>query len=184
MRLPHCIAISKSLSCLIQTKTKCNNAKRMRKQDVATWLTKATFKHTHVKWSVFHNKTSKYVYFFYNHQHHHFFLSYNSTLEDWWHPQSCIEQIESAIDIYAMRLAINGCFFAYIPPYSGIILAIHYTLYGLCQIRSLDGRTYATKKAAKFWLWPPPVSLETYSFLYLLYTSIETSTWYVRSPTY
>ena len=71
-----------------------------------------------------------------------------------------------------MRLPISSCFVEYVLPSSGIILAIHYTLCGLCQIRPLDGMMYATKTAT-FWLHPPPMSLETYSFLYLLHISVS-----------
>ena len=40
------------------------------------------------------------------------------------------------------------------PPSSGMILAIYYTQYGLCQIRSLNGGTYATKKQLNFAFTP------------------------------
>jgi len=45
-----------------------------------------------------------------------------------------------------MRSAVNSCFVTYILPSSGQILAIYYTLYGLCKIIPLDGGTYVTKK--------------------------------------
>jgi len=43
------------------------------------------------------------------------------------------------------------------------------SLYGLCKIRPLDNMTNAQKKMAL----PPPLSLEAYSLLYLLYFSVE-----------
>ncbi len=49
-----------------------------------------------------------------------------------------------------MRLAINRYFVSYIPPSNEIILAIHNALYGLCQIRSPDSGTYATKHQLNF----------------------------------
>ena len=58
------------------------------------------------------------------------------------------------IDIYAMRQAINSGFVAFILPSSGFILTIYYTLNGLCQIRSLDGGTYVTKKQLNFGFTP------------------------------
>jgi len=64
-----------------------------------------------------------------------------------------------------MRLKINSCFVTFVPPSGGQILAIYNTLYGLCKINPLDGGTYVTKRA-NFWLHPPPMSLDTYSFLY------------------
>jgi len=45
-----------------------------------------------------------------------------------------------------MRSVVNSCFVAFVPPSSGLILAIYYTLYGLCQGKPLDGGAYATKK--------------------------------------
>jgi len=64
-----------------------------------------------------------------------------------------------------MRSVVNSCFVAVFPPSGGPILAIFYTLYGLCQIKPLDCGTYSTKTAI-FCLHPPPMSIETYSFLY------------------
>ena len=82
-----------------------------------------------------------------------------------------------------MRLTIDSCFVAYILPSSGIILAIYYKLYGLCLIRTLDGRMFATKNNKDSWLNPPPMSLETFSFLYLLYISVvESLIWALDNP--
>jgi hypothetical protein len=70
-----------------------------------------------------------------------------------------------------MRSVVNSRFVAFVPPSSGLTLAIYYTLYGLCQMKPLDGSTYATK--ANFWL-PPPISLDIYSALYFnLCISVE-----------
>jgi hypothetical protein len=65
------------------------------------------------------------------------------------------KQIEEVIDIYAIRLVINSCFVAYILPSGVIFLAIHYTLYRLCQIKPKDGRTYATTKQLNFGFTTP-----------------------------
>ncbi len=54
-----------------------------------------------------------------------------------------------------MRSVVNSCFVTFALPPSGQILAIYYTLYGLCKIKPLDGRTYVTKTAS-FWVHPPP----------------------------
>jgi hypothetical protein len=56
-------------------------------------------------------------------------------------------------------------FFAFVPPSSGITLAIYYTLYGLCQLRPLDGWTNATKMLLIFNL-NPCCCLDIYSALY------------------
>jgi len=65
--------------------------------------------------------------------------------------------IEEAIDIYAKRLAINSCFVELVLPSRGIILANHFTLYGLCQIKPRMRQKY---------------QLKTYSFLYFIYVSL------------
>ena len=53
--------------------------------------------------------------------------------------------------------AMNSCFVTYVLSSSMIIFAIHYTLYGLSQIRPLDFRMYATKAHSIYytslWLW-------------------------------
>jgi len=46
-----------------------------------------------------------------------------------------------------MRLKINSSFVAFVPPPDGQILAIYYTLYGIYQIKPLDGGTYVTKNS-------------------------------------
>jgi len=66
------------------------------------------------------------------------------------------KEIERAIDFYTLRQAINSCFVTFVPPSSGFVLAIYYTGYGLCQIKSLDGGTYATKKQLNFGFTPLP----------------------------
>jgi len=43
-----------------------------------------------------------------------------------------------------MRMTNNSCFVAFVPPSGGPIFAIYYKLYGLCQIKLLDGGMYAT----------------------------------------
>ena len=55
-----------------------------------------------------------------------------------------------------MRQAINSCFVTFVPPPSGFVMAIYYTLYGICQTRSQDSRTYVRKKIGKFWFHPLP----------------------------
>jgi len=44
-----------------------------------------------------------------------------------------------------MRSVVSSCFVAFVPPSSGLTLAIiYYTLYGLCQRKPLDGQVKAT----------------------------------------
>ncbi len=73
------------------------------------------------------------------------------------------------IYIQTMRSVVNSCFVAFVLPSSGLTLAIYYTLYGLCQMKPLDRRTYATKKQLIFGFTPPPMSLDIYSALYFIY---------------
>ena len=69
-------------------------------------------------------------------------------------PQSCIELIESVIYIYAMRLIINSCYVAFVPPSNGIIWTIYSSLYGLCRIKPLDDWSYKTKQRKVFGFKP------------------------------
>ncbi len=68
-----------------------------------------------------------------------------------------------------MRSVVNCCFVTFVLPSSGPTLAIYYTLYGLCQRKPLDGRTYATKKTANFWRHSPPISPDICSTLYFYF---------------
>ncbi len=69
-------------------------------------------------------------------------------------PQKYINKIERTIDISTMRSVVNSCFVSFVLPSSGHILAIYYTLYGLCKIKPLDDRTYVTKNQLIFGFTP------------------------------
>jgi len=72
-----------------------------------------------------------------------------------------------------MMSVVNSCLVTYVLTTSGQILAIYYTLYGLCKIKPLDGRTYVTKKQLISGL-TPSCYLDIYSALYFIYVSL----WY------
>ncbi len=66
-----------------------------------------------------------------------------------------------------MRSVVNSCFVAFVLPSSGLILAIDNTLYALCQMKPLDGRTYATKNQLLYGFIPSHESRYLYHTLFL-----------------
>ncbi len=69
-----------------------------------------------------------------------------------------------------MNSVVNSCFVAFFLPSSGLTLAIYFTLYGLCQIKPLDGGMYVTKKQLIFGFTPLPwvqISIAHSIFIYV-----------------
>jgi len=66
---------------------------------------------------------------------------------------------------------LNCCFVTFVLPSSGQILTINYKLYGLCQIKPLDGGMYVTKKQLIFGFTPSSCQ-DIYSTLYFIYVSL------------
>jgi len=74
-----------------------------------------------------------------------------------------------------MRSVVNSCFVAFVLSSSGLTLAIYYALYGLCQMKPLDGRTYETKKQLIFGFTPSRESRYLYRTLFYLCISVANS---------